>query len=63
MGAGQRDAIMQALNDDTQKLLTECGPDRELENEMRDCNQHYISLNARQTEEGKVALCQPFGFR
>ncbi|KAK2164152.1 hypothetical protein LSH36_68g10066 [Paralvinella palmiformis] len=51
MGAGQRDAIMQALNDDTQKLLTECGPDRELENEMRDCNQHYISLNARQTEE------------
>ena len=52
MGPGQREAIMQALNDDTQKLLTECGPDRELENEMRDCNRHYQSLNARGTEEG-----------
>ena len=53
MGPGQRDAILHALNDDTQKFVADSGPDRELERAMRECNQHYTSLNTRGNEEGR----------
>ena len=63
LGKDQREAILKALNDDAEKLISEYGTDAmrdpdiaRLREQMRECNRHFNQLTSQCADDGTCPI-------